>query len=243
MTEESKVIKNKKYYTKNTKKIIKNVTANHKKKMEDVNYAERIRQYHSNYNEVHRIEKMEKMRNLRQTNKEKRSMEDRISYFKRQIASGKYSMILIIEIVVCQQSIFLNLLNTFPHILGPNYVCQSCDRRLFRTGVNILGHEGRFTIEKLIKQCTLTFLKTVIRNDSNWKKVDAKIVLCHNCLRKIQKKSVPLINHSNGLELEEVPEELRVTDLEQQMFAKVNYLMGKGTESRQLVIYHGNGII
>ena len=220
MTEESKVIKNKKYYTKNAKQIIRNVTANHRKKMEDVNYAERIRQYHSNYNDVHRIEKMEKMRNLRQTNKGKRSMEDRILHFKRQIASGNYGMILIIEIVVCQQSIFLNLLNTFPHILGPNYVCQSCDRRLFRTGVNILGHEGRFTIEKLIKQCTLTFLKTVIRNDSNWKKVDAKIVLCHNCLRKIQKKSVPLINHSNGLELEEVPEELRVTDLEQQMFAK-----------------------
>ena len=106
MTQESKVIKNKKYYTKNTKKIIKNVTANHKKKMEDVNYAERIRQYHSNYNEVHRIEKMEKMRNLRQTNKEKRSMEDRILHFKRQIASGKYGMILIIEMLSASNPCF-----------------------------------------------------------------------------------------------------------------------------------------
>ena len=44
--------------------------------------------------------------------------------------------------------------------------------------------------------------------------------MCHTCLGKIRKKSVPLINHSNGLELEKVPEELRVTDLEQQMFAK-----------------------
>ena len=85
MTEESKVIKNKKYYAKNAKQII----ANHRKKMEDVNHAERIRQYHTNYNEAHRIEKMEKMRNLRQKNKEKRSMEDRILHFKRTIASGK----------------------------------------------------------------------------------------------------------------------------------------------------------
>ena len=89
MTEESKVIKNKKHYTKNAKQIIKNVIANRRKKMEDLNYAERILQYNTNYNEVHRIEKMEKMRNLRQKNKEKRSMEERILHFKRQIASGK----------------------------------------------------------------------------------------------------------------------------------------------------------
>ena len=108
MTEESKVIKNKKYYTKNAKQLNKKRIANHRKKMEEVNYAERIGQYHRNYNDVHRIEKMEKMRNLRQTNKEKRSMEDRILHFKRQIASGKYGMIINIEIVVCQQSIFLN---------------------------------------------------------------------------------------------------------------------------------------
>ena len=95
MTEESKIIKNKKYYTKNPKQII----ANHKKKMEDVNYAEKIHQYHSNYNEVWRIEKMEKMRNLRQKNKEKRSMEDRILHFKRQIASGKYNIISILKLV------------------------------------------------------------------------------------------------------------------------------------------------
>ena len=90
MSEESKVIKNKKYYTKNAKQII----ANHRKKMEDVNYAERIRQYHSNYNDVHRIEKMEKMRNLRQARKENRSMEDRVLHFKRQILSGKYKLFL-----------------------------------------------------------------------------------------------------------------------------------------------------
>ena len=102
MTQESKVIKNKKYYTKNAKQIIKNVITNHKKKMQDVNHVEKIRQYHNNYNEVHRIELMERMRKLRQTNKEKRSMEDRILHFKRQIASGKYGMILNIEIVVCQ---------------------------------------------------------------------------------------------------------------------------------------------
>ena len=106
MTEESKVIKNKKYYTKNAKQLNKKRIANHRKKMEEVNYTERIRQYHRNYNDVHRIEKMEKLRNLRQKNKEKRSMEDRILHFKRQIASGKYGMILIIEMLSASNPCF-----------------------------------------------------------------------------------------------------------------------------------------
>ena len=61
MSEESKVIKNKKYYTKNAKQLNKKRIANHKKKMQDVNHVERIRQYHNNYNKVHRIELMERI--------------------------------------------------------------------------------------------------------------------------------------------------------------------------------------
>ena len=46
------------------------------------------------------------------------------------------------------------------------------------------------------------------------------LILCHNCLSKIKKKKVPNIHFSNGLELDDVPDELKIADLEQQLIAR-----------------------
>lgn len=50
-------------------------------------------------------------------------------------------------------------------------------------------------------------------------KVDS-IIFCHDCYNKINAKQLPRIHTSNGLELEEVPDELKMKDLEQQLIAK-----------------------
>ena len=44
--------------------------------------------------------------------------------------------------------------------------------------------------------------------------------LCHNCHNWIRKGKVPCIHISNGLTLDVIPEELNLTNLEQQLIAK-----------------------
>ena len=46
-----------------------------------------------------------------------------------------------------------------------------------------------------------------------------QVVFCSNCLKYIKKKQMPRIHVSNGLELEEQPEELNLTELEEQLIA------------------------
>ena len=44
--------------------------------------------------------------------------------------------------------------------------------------------------------------------------------LCHNCHDWMRKGKIPRIHVSNGLELDEIPEELNLTHLEQQLIAR-----------------------
>ena len=95
-------------------------------------------------------------------------------------------------------------------IEGPNFVCCSCHRSLFKSGVKSLDLESLKTKYNL-KEAFLQELG--INNISN-------PVLCHNCLKIIRKKKFPSINVKNGLTLEEIPEELKLEDLEQQLIAR-----------------------
>ena len=48
-----------------------------------------------------------------------------------------------------------------------------------------------------------------------------EIIFCHDCHMKINKEKLPTIHTSNGLELEDVPDDLKIKDLEQQLIALV----------------------
>ena len=47
-----------------------------------------------------------------------------------------------------------------------------------------------------------------------------RLISCHNCLKLIKNNKLPKIHVSNGLQLEKVPNELKLTDLEQQLIAR-----------------------
>ena len=101
-------------------------------------------------------------------------------------------------------------------IEGPNFNCKSCERGLFRSGVKqIMGAE----LEKLIKPLTKKFMKDL------GLECEKKLILCYTCLKAIKAQKVPSINVSNGLLLEDVPEELKISDLEQQLIAKILIFM------------------
>ena len=99
---------------------------------------------------------------------------------------------------------------------GPIYVCHSCNRALYKNGTQTLKINKIETPNASIKLDD-AFLKEIglFGLDGN-----KKLTFCHKCLKNIRKKKVPDISTLNGLELDHIPEELKLTDLEQQLIAK-----------------------
>ena len=72
-------------------------------------------------------------------------------------------------------------------------------------------------ISKLFENIGFDFLRKIGLDSQD---TTTSLILCHNCLKKIKKKEVPNIHFSNGLELDNVPDELKIADLEQQLIAR-----------------------
>ena len=97
---------------------------------------------------------------------------------------------------------------------GPTFVCMSCYRCLFERGVKVLDNEQ---IEQLEEDAGTSFLREDILVEEL---KDECMIFCHSCLAKIRKKKKPRIHISNGLWFDEIPPELELTELEQQLISK-----------------------
>ena len=58
-------------------------------------------------------------------------------------------------------------------------------------------------------------------NEVGLQKEMIELIFCHDCNQKINSKKIPTIHKSNGMELDDVPDELKLKDLEQQLIALV----------------------
>lgn len=106
---------------------------------------------------------------------------------------------------------------------GPNYVCLSCKRCLFKKSVKILSDTQE---ETLIGKTGIDFYQTIISHNNT---ISCPI-FCHSCFTTVS-KSTPSkprkrkLHVSNGLYLNPVPPELKLTELEQQLIALVQIFM------------------
>ena len=97
---------------------------------------------------------------------------------------------------------------------GPRFDCFSCHRALFKKGVKFMKDED---ISKLVDKLDFNFLKKIgLDSHENL----TNFYFCHNCYNYIRKGNLPRIHVSNGLALDEIPEELNLTNLEQQLIAR-----------------------
>ena len=96
---------------------------------------------------------------------------------------------------------------------GPNFACLSCKRSLFKNSIRILKSTD---VPKLFAKLDKKFKQRI---NLKAKRLGDDVILCHNCLKLIRCGKVPKIHVSNGLWLDKVPEELELTDLEQQLIA------------------------
>ena len=98
---------------------------------------------------------------------------------------------------------------------GPRFACFSCHRALFRKGVKFMKEED---ISKLIEKLDDDFLEKTGLDSEEFL---ANPYLCHNCQTWIRKGKIPCVHVSNGLELDEITEDLKsLTPLEQQLIAR-----------------------
>ena len=109
-------------------------------------------------------------------------------------------------------------------IEGPNFVCQSCNRCLFKKSVKILNDKQE---ETLIGKTGIDFYQTIISHNNN---TITCPIFCHTCFNTLSKSTPenpkrPKLHVSNGLYLDPVPPELKLTELEQQLIALVQIFM------------------
>ena len=109
---------------------------------------------------------------------------------------------------------------------GPVFVCNCCRRTLFKKSVQILEsisdgkQKKKGNIQNFLEQAGKDLVAKATANTVNNESQVA--TFCHSCMANLKKRKVPKISISNGMELDEVPEELAdATDLEQQLFARM----------------------
>ena len=96
---------------------------------------------------------------------------------------------------------------------GPIFTCVCCNRDMFECGVNVVT-------EDFVNELKQNALDMYIRLDSELKFHDEYYV-CKNCYKILKyKKKMPAICFRNGLGLSEVPDSLKLTDLENQLVSK-----------------------
>jgi hypothetical protein len=100
---------------------------------------------------------------------------------------------------------------------GPSWICCCCHRRLFKQSVRLLKEKD---IDFLLEKHSLEFLTGVILPES-----DQENFICHNCFRIVKSGKTPSISIFNGLALDDIPEELMLTELETQLIAKTLLFM------------------
>ena len=103
---------------------------------------------------------------------------------------------------------------------GPNFVCFSCNRNLFKCSVKTLETKE---ISRLLKKVNDDLAKETGLDNCHG---NSKLILCHSCTRNFNCNKFPSINVNNGLKLDDVPKELSgLADLEQQLIAQLLLFM------------------
>ncbi len=215
---ESKRLKQSEYNKENAESIKQKQRQYNNENSESIKRKQRV--YDSNHAEAKRLKQSEYNRENAESIKEKQRVYNRENSEsireKQRIArsSEKLSQEAAGRILKFKQDI----------IQGPNFVCKSCNRGLFKNNVKILKGDA---VQKFLEGLRESFLQMIGLFGFS----ERELIFCHNCHKWISKEKLPSIHVSNGLSLDHVPEELAcLSDLEHQliqpnlMFMKIRRL-------------------
>ena len=182
----------KQYYVKNKEKIDK------RHHVYDAKHKKEKMKHNTKYYKDNREKLVDKAKKNQQQKKENYTAEDRLKDFTEEIKDG------------------------------PIHVCLSCDRCMFKRGVKFLTEKSIIKLfekcpEKLIHEATSYRILKPWSSKLRRKKVvkkPVKKILCQNCYQSLYyHKKIPRMSTVNGLWLDTIPKELKLTDLEEQLIA------------------------
>ena len=183
------------YYAENAPSIIDKKRAYNHKNREKINESQNVydKQNRKRINESHTVYNKQHSKRIKET------MQD-----KRNIAND--NMTNDSRIIRFKRAI----------IEGPNFICFNCNRAQFKSGIVKLKVKD---IQKPDAEIKLDedFLRKVGLFDLD---DDLELIFCRKCINTIRERKVPDISVINGLQLDQIPPELNLTDLEQQLIAK-----------------------
>ena len=176
----------------------------------DESNREKVNKKQKSYNEANKEKINTRQKAYNETNKEniraKQTVRD--NQHAEEVKSKKEKMLWTERILAFKQAI----------VEGPNYVCLSCNKTLFKKGVKILTDKQEESLKT--KWGEDSYQALIAHHDTIH-----RTIFCHTCYLSLSKKKTPRLHVSNGLMLDPIPDELKLTELEQQLIALVQIFM------------------
>ena len=96
---------------------------------------------------------------------------------------------------------------------GPVFPCVSCHRLLFRSSVFVISDLESYEskLDVAVRDCLFADNRFLVLEN---------YYICKTCDKYLQRKMMPLLSIKNGLLLDEIPPELRLSELEHLLIAK-----------------------
>ena len=152
-----------------------------------------------NYRQKHKDKILEKKKDYYQVNKSAECAKSKERYYPK-----------------CYETAAMNFFKEVQW--GPSFFCISCHRKMFKRGVKIVTEE----FLKKIKENGLTSL---IDLADRMEHSTGHFYVCDNCHLYLMKNELPPLNFQNGMDLDEIPDELNLTPLEKQLISKNLYFL------------------
>ena len=98
---------------------------------------------------------------------------------------------------------------------GPIFVCVCCHSGLFQRGVKIFTEKLKSKIDPKVLKSSCIFSEELMDP------LDEKnFYVCHNCYSVMRKNKMPKVSVKNGLDVDKIPPELQLSELESQCIAR-----------------------
>ena len=107
---------------------------------------------------------------------------------------------------------------------GPIFPCISCEQMMFEKGVSKLDDKILDELEAICSKTDKTLLTRVFKekmNDERFKvSFGTSSYVCHTCKKYLSRGKIPPMSAANNLSLKEIPNELLLTELENNLIAR-----------------------
>ena len=102
----------------------------------------------------------------------------------------------------------------------PIYICASCELRLYLHQVDKVEQDFKESLTTNLKNCIKDIEIEINKVEYLETKVERQQYICKKCKTSLRGRRMPKLCTQNGLKVDSVPEEIKLTELEANLIAK-----------------------